>query len=274
LPLAVFLGCVAFPQRVSLVTFQRPVRTLSSSFAFLQSITQSNLAGRPRPTSSSHGLLFPTAHQGSKVHLPQVCQPATFRLRGLATLLTVYSLRSRVGLFSCRQRSWDSPFGAFSSREVPGALPPRRTHVPFLLSVLPPPKRWAGPIGRGSWVLALPRVPGDRRAFDPAAAGCSPGSYPSRVLLRKPRSGFRPISSHALRRSNGEPPDPPAPQSITRLPLTPAQQPRRSTPSGPSNPFRVFAPCRFLPFGRTTLRAMCSPRAASCITVDRPALLR
>jgi len=47
-------------------------RALSSSFAFLQSITQSNLAGRPQPTSSSRGLLFPTAHQGSEVHRSQV----------------------------------------------------------------------------------------------------------------------------------------------------------------------------------------------------------
>jgi len=168
--------------------------------------------------------------------------------------LTAYSLRSRAGLVSCRQRSWDSPFGAFSSRKVFGALPPERTHVPFLLSVLPPPKRWAGPIGRGSWVFALPRVPGDFQTFDPVAAGCSLGSCPSRVLLRKPPSGFRPISSHALRRPNGEPLDPPAPQSILRFPLTHTQQQRRSTPSGLSNPSRVFAPLRF-----PHIRANCPP---------------
>ena len=46
--------------------------------------------------------------------------PATFRLQGLATLLTVSSLRSRAGSVSSRQRSWDSPFGAFSSRKVHG----------------------------------------------------------------------------------------------------------------------------------------------------------
>jgi hypothetical protein len=36
------------------------------------------------------------------------------------------------------------------------------TRLPFLLSVLPPPKRWAGPTGRGFRALTLPRVPGGR----------------------------------------------------------------------------------------------------------------
>jgi hypothetical protein len=53
------------------------------------------------------------------------------------TLLTVYALRSRAGFVSHRRRSWDSPFGAFSSRKVSGALPPGWTHLPFRLSVLP-----------------------------------------------------------------------------------------------------------------------------------------
>jgi len=53
-----------------------------------------------------------------------VCPPATFRLQGLVTLLASYSLRSLAGSVSHRQRSWDSPFGGFSSRKVSGALPP------------------------------------------------------------------------------------------------------------------------------------------------------
>jgi hypothetical protein len=44
--------------------------------------------------------------------------PATFRPQGLITLSTVSSLRTRASLVSCRQRSWDSPFGAFPSRKV------------------------------------------------------------------------------------------------------------------------------------------------------------
>jgi len=44
--------------------------------------------------------------------------PATFRLQGLATLLTAYALESRAGFVSHRQRSWDSPFGGVLSRKV------------------------------------------------------------------------------------------------------------------------------------------------------------
>jgi hypothetical protein len=43
--------------------------------------------------------------------------PATVRLQGLVTLLTACALRSRAGSISRRRRSWDSPFGAFSSPE-------------------------------------------------------------------------------------------------------------------------------------------------------------
>jgi len=49
-----------------------------------------------------------------------LCLPATFRLQGLVTLLTVSSLRSLAGFVSHRRRSWDSPFGASSSRKVSG----------------------------------------------------------------------------------------------------------------------------------------------------------
>jgi len=95
--------------------------------------------------------------------------PATFRLQGLATLWAACSLQARAGFISHRQRSWDSPFGAFSSRKVSAAFPGGRTHVPFHLSVIPPPKRWAGPTGRGFWALTLPRVPGAARRISAAA---------------------------------------------------------------------------------------------------------
>jgi len=52
-----------------------------------------------------------------------LCLPASFRLQGLATLVTVYSPRFRAGFVSHRQRSWDSPFGAFSSRKVSNPFP-------------------------------------------------------------------------------------------------------------------------------------------------------
>jgi len=58
-------------------------------------------------------------------------QPAKFRLQGLIALLTVSSLEIRAGFVSHRQRSWDSPFGGFLSREVSEAFQPGRTHLPL-----------------------------------------------------------------------------------------------------------------------------------------------
>jgi hypothetical protein len=57
--------------------------------------------------------------------------PATFRLQGLATLLTVCSLESRAGFVSHRQRSWDSPFEGFPFRKASAIFRPGRTHLPL-----------------------------------------------------------------------------------------------------------------------------------------------
>jgi hypothetical protein len=62
------------------------------------------------------------------------------------------------------------------------------------------------------------------------------GFRPSRVLLRKPCSGFPPNSSHALYASSDESPDAPAPQSIYRLPAGLVRVPHRSTFRGQDNP--------------------------------------
>jgi len=117
----------------------------------------------------------------------------------LATLSAVYAFRARAGFVAHRQRSWDLPFGAFSSQKVSAAFRGGSTHIPFLPSVIPPPKRRAGPTGRGFWALTLPRVPGDRRGISAPGAGCSLGFYPLRVCGQKPGPGLHPASSHALR---------------------------------------------------------------------------
>jgi len=118
-----FLGFVVFLRRAALTTLSDQC-TLSSSFACLQSLAQHNLVCQPQPADSSHGLLVPTAHQGSEVHSPRALPgPATFRLQGLVTLWAAYALRARAGFISHRQRSWDSPFGAFSFRKVSAAFP-------------------------------------------------------------------------------------------------------------------------------------------------------
>jgi hypothetical protein len=73
---------------------------------------------------SSHGLSLPTAHAESKVHLRKAYLPIAFRPQGLTTLSAVSSLRNLAGFVSHRQHSWDSPFGAFSSRKASGGFPP------------------------------------------------------------------------------------------------------------------------------------------------------
>jgi hypothetical protein len=53
------------------------------------------------------------------------------RLQGLVTLLTAFSLRNLVGSVSHRQRSWDSPFGAFSPDRYSTRFHIKSTHLPF-----------------------------------------------------------------------------------------------------------------------------------------------
>jgi hypothetical protein len=117
---------------------------------------------------------------------------------GLVTLWAAYSFRALAGFISHQRRSWDSPFGASSSRKVSGAFPPGRTHIPFVLPLLPLPKQRAGRAGRGFWASTLARVPGSRRGISTPSTGCSLGFRPSRVYRPKSESRFRPTSSHAL----------------------------------------------------------------------------
>jgi len=92
------------------------------------------------------------------------------------------------------------------------------------LSVIPTPKRRAGPIDLGFWALALPGVPCDRQVFKPTATGASLGFHPSRVNQRKLWPRFPPASSHALGRCSGEPPHPRTPQSVDQPSLGPTQR--------------------------------------------------
>jgi hypothetical protein len=86
----------------------------SPSFRVLPSNTYPTAAA----VKSSHGLSLPTAHGRIRGPLLASSEPlARFRLQGLVTLLTAYSLESRAGFVSHRRRSWDSPFGGFTFRE-------------------------------------------------------------------------------------------------------------------------------------------------------------
>jgi hypothetical protein len=57
---------------VRLGTVQLPVESSLRAWPPVSSLAQSYLADRPQSVSSSHGLLVPTAHEGSKVHWPRV----------------------------------------------------------------------------------------------------------------------------------------------------------------------------------------------------------
>jgi len=107
--------------------------------------------------------------------------PASFHLQGLATLLMAFSLQFRAGFVSHRQRSWDSPFGAFSFRKVSSPFPSGRTHIPFLLSVYlhrrHRPARQAAVPG----FLPFRESLAARRVISTPATGCSPGFHPSRA---------------------------------------------------------------------------------------------
>jgi hypothetical protein len=203
-----FLGCAVFLRRAALATLSDQCN-LSSSSAFLQSLEQS-CPSRPAAAGQLLSWAFiPYSTPGFGGPLPQALpQPATFRPQGLVTLSTAYSLRALAGLLSCRRRSWDSPFGAFSFRQVPAAFPqPVNPHAVFPVGFPSRRSGRAGPTGRGSWAFTLPGVPGDRCRISAATTGCSLGLCPSRVFRRQPCTGSHPRSSHALRnaRRSGHP---------------------------------------------------------------------
>jgi hypothetical protein len=77
LPLA-FSSAVRFSLTgVRLGTVQFPVESSLRASASHQSLVQQYLANRPQSAGSSLGLLFPTAHEESKVHLSRA-QPARY----------------------------------------------------------------------------------------------------------------------------------------------------------------------------------------------------
>jgi hypothetical protein len=118
-----FRGFVVFPHRAPPITVRNQSNPLVEFRLPLEShpASPSQRAAAPRLLSWASG---PFSTSGIEGPLTRVRPPASFRLQGLATLLAVSSLRTRAGSVSHRQRSWDSPFEAFPSRKVSGALPP------------------------------------------------------------------------------------------------------------------------------------------------------
>lgn len=189
-----------FPAAGRVGDVKLPVHTL---FGFR--VPPESYSAQPSPPAAAGELLswafvpFSTSGIGGPLSraLPP---PATFRPQGLVTLSAVYALQARAGFVSHRQRSWDSPFGAFSSRKVSAAFPRGLTHMPFLPPVIPAAiGDWAGPADRGFWALTLPGVPRARCRVSASNAGCSLGLCPLRAFQQEPCPSSRPGSSHALR---------------------------------------------------------------------------
>jgi len=110
----------------------------------------------------------------------RLCLPASFRLQGLVTLVAASSLRFRAGFVSHRQRSWDSPFGAFSSRKVSDSFPDRKNPPTVSLVGIPVPKHRPARQVAVPGLLPFRESLAVKRAVNTPTAGCSLGFHPSR----------------------------------------------------------------------------------------------
>jgi len=172
-----FLGFAVFLRRARGPQLSNRAN-LSSGFALRQSITQRILAGRPQPPAPLMGF---RSLQRSRVRRSTACgfaMPASFRPQGLVTLSAAYSLRARAGLVSYRRRSWDSPFGASSSRKVSSRL---RGEAPtYRFSCRYYRRRSDGPARQAavSGLLPLRESLAAGRGVNTPTAGCSLGFSP------------------------------------------------------------------------------------------------
>jgi len=165
--------------------------------------------------------------------------------------VTAYSLRTRAGFVSHRQRSWDSPFGAFPSRTVSGALPPRSPHLPFSLSVLPSRKRWAGPDRLrflGFDPFESPWRSGKGLVCQPLDAPLGfalPGPTFGSLVQAFTRTPLTHFANRTIARPTGR-----CPRVSISLRSAFSATPCRNTVNGQGRPHRVPAPCRSLTFRR------------------------
>jgi hypothetical protein len=175
-------------------------RRRSSDLAFLQSYIV-----RPSSPTVAGKLLsgafvpFSTSGLGGPPYAGLPC-PLRSALRVWLPSRRFAPSKVRAGLISYRQRSWDSPCGASSSRKVSGAFLPGSTHMPFFPSVFPsagadrPAQRAAA-----SGLLPFRESLTTRRGVSASIAGGSLGLHPSKAYRQRPGPGFHPNSSHTLR---------------------------------------------------------------------------
>jgi hypothetical protein len=191
-----------FLNGVRLGTVQLPVESSLRAWPPAWSLAQQYLADRPQSVSSSHGLLVPTAHQGSKVHLPRVLPARYVPPSGFG-----YPLDGFLPSVPCRFFFAPAALMGFTLRSVPLSKGIQgvttRMHPLAVLPVGIPP---AVAVGRPY----RPRLLG----FDPSESpwrsdeglarrplDAPLGLPPSRVCHRRPCSDFRPNSSLALLRT-------------------------------------------------------------------------
>ena len=132
--------------------------------------------------------------------------PATFRLQGLTTLLTVSAPRSLAGPVSSRQRSWDSPLRSVPLSEgscrvsatarpacrlhdasAGGANPADRTRRPRLPGGDPPESPWPAHGGLARRKLDAPLGFSPFQGNPPAASSELPSGLPSHASPKSRR---------------------------------------------------------------------------------------
>ncbi len=268
----IYPGCVVFLGRVSLVAVRLPVDS-SLRVCFppeYYPASPSRQAATHQPLSWTFAPFSTSGIEGPLCR--GLSLPTAFRPQGLVTLSTASSLRIRAGFISHRRRSWDSPFGAFSSRKAARAFPHGAAHLPFLPQVEPPTGAGGRPCRPRFLGFSSRESLATGRGFSTPTAGGSPGFLPFRVRSRRPGPGFRPTSSHALRRGvvshvrAGAPESRSAAACLRSSPRMQAHEGVRRDPS------RVFAPVQSRHWNPLASLAIFSPHTASCITVDRPVI--
>jgi hypothetical protein len=211
----------------------------------------------------------------SKVHsIFAGCPPTPFRLQGLVTLLTTFSLRILAGSVSHRQRSWDSPLRSFTSRQVSRRF---RLEGPTYRSTCRCSQRQdAGPARQAS-VTGLYPCRGLRMAisgFSTATIGSSLGVPPSRASREGLDLAFTrsPLSHFVGQTTNGSATGAPESRSTFTWLNLGNRSPDcsgRTTLLGFPHP-----PSILLHSSAHSIRAMCSPLVPSCITADRQTVFR
>jgi hypothetical protein len=126
--------------------------------------------------------------------------PSRKRPQGLVTLSTLINLRRLAGFVSHRQRSWDSPFEAYSSRKASGGFPPEApTYRLDGGSRIYPKVIHVEPASSVSGLCSFRESLAIKPVFSGPIAGCSLGFCSSRVVGQEPCRDFAQASSHVLK---------------------------------------------------------------------------